>query len=93
MLLYIISLFIFWYYSSKKLKINLFYIYIILNRFHQKQFQPIFDGKKKLFKQKNIKAKPIKRRNNKNSSNDIFINFNMKNSIINNYDKKIKKIN
>ena len=91
MLLYIISLFIFWFYSYKKLKMNLFYIYIILYRFQQKQFQPTFNGKKKGFKQKIIKAKPIKRRNNKNSSNDIFINFNMKNSIINNYDKKNKK--
>ena len=88
MLLYIITLFIFWFYSYKKLKMNLFYIYIILYRFQQKQFQPTFNGKKKGFKQKNIKARPIKRRNNNNSHNDIFINFNKKNSTINNFIKK-----
>jgi len=57
MLLYFITLFIFWFYSYKKLKMDLFNIYIILYRFHQIKFQPTIDGNKNNIKPKSIKAK------------------------------------
>ena len=93
MLLYFMTLFIFWFYSYKKLKMDLFNIYIILYRFHQIKFQPTIDGNKNPINPKSIKAKKTKRKkNNNNSSNDIFINFNIKKSLINNY-YKTKQMN